>query len=119
LHAWDSFSRLATYAVTRGDRTPVVSIIIVVYAGGWDWPQCALDALRAMTPKKYEVIVLDNGPPERVPSIFRRDIASATVIKNRENVGFGPAAGVLRPEGEHLVPTERSRRLQHHPMKRH
>ena len=90
--------------MTRGGRTPVASIIIVVYAGGWDWLPRALDAIRAMTPDQYEVILLDNGPPGRVPSIFRREIAGATVIRNRENVGFGPACnqGAERARGRIL-----------------
>jgi O-antigen biosynthesis protein len=68
-----------------------VSIVVVVYGGGWDWLPSALRALRSETPEPWELVVVDNGPEDRVPAMFRADFGAATVIRNEDNVGYGVA----------------------------
>jgi GT2 family glycosyltransferase len=62
---------------------------MVAFGGGWKWVAAALDALRRNTPEPYEVILVDNGGAEdRSVS----DRANVEIIRNGENVGFGPAS---------------------------
>src|SRR6266545_5241087 len=71
------------------ERSPIVSIVMVAFGGGWPWVPRALEALRRNTASAYEVILVDNGGAED------RSVADGTrveIIRNQENVGFGPGS---------------------------
>jgi GT2 family glycosyltransferase len=71
------------------ERSPIVSVVMVAFGGGWPWVPRALEALRRNTASAYEVILVDNGGAEdrSVPDGTRVEI-----IRNQENVGFGPGS---------------------------
>lgn len=70
--------------------SPLVSVLVVTY-GGWEWCRRALDAVARRTELPHEVIVVDNASPDGTGERLEAEVRGATVIRNRRNVGFGPA----------------------------
>jgi GT2 family glycosyltransferase len=62
---------------------------MVAFGGSWTWVPLAIEALGRNTSEPYEVILVDNGGAEAasVP-----DDARVELVRNEENVGFGPAS---------------------------
>jgi GT2 family glycosyltransferase len=69
--------------------SPVVSVVMVAFGGSWSCVPQALEALRRNTEESYEVILVDNGGPDSRPV---PDDTAVELIRNEENVGFGPAS---------------------------
>jgi FkbM family methyltransferase len=80
--------RHADAAWRRSTQRPLASVVIVAFGGGWAWLSRALDTLHRNTVEPIEVIVIDNGRggDRDLPS------DSCTLVRNTENVGFGPAS---------------------------
>jgi GT2 family glycosyltransferase len=70
-------------------RSPIASIVMVAFGGGWQWAPRALGALRRNTAPGYEVILVDNGGAK---DRSVRDETNVEIIRNKENVGFGPGS---------------------------
>jgi GT2 family glycosyltransferase len=78
---------------SRRDRiasTPAVSVVMVAYGRGWRWVARALDALHRNTAEPNEVILVDNGGADAGDRVVPE--GRYRVVRNRENVGFGPAS---------------------------
>jgi len=71
-------------------RRPVVSIVMVTY-GGWELARQALESVRALTDRPYEVIVVDNASTDGTAARLSRELAGAQVLLNSKNHGFGVA----------------------------
>jgi GT2 family glycosyltransferase len=84
-----SLNRLGSRAMRSCRLRPVVSIAMVAFGGGWRWVPRALEALRRNTVEPYEVILVDNGGAEDRPA---PDDPNVTIVRNEQNVGFGPAS---------------------------
>lgn len=85
----------------KRDGNVQVSIVMVAFGGSWLWVPHALDALRQNTPEPYEVILVDNGGGY---DHSHPGGANVELVRNVENVGFGPASneGAARARGEVL-----------------
>jgi len=68
---------------------PVVSVVMVAFGGGWSWVSRSLEALRRNTSEPYEVILVDNGGAAERSVADGRNVE---IIRNEENVGFGPGS---------------------------
>jgi len=82
---------------------PLVSIVMVTY-NGWDWPERSLGAVAEGTPPVYEAIVVDNASWDGTGHLLEELVEGITLIRNRRNEGFGPAAtrGAAAAEGRYL-----------------
>jgi GT2 family glycosyltransferase len=78
-----------TLSLARADP-PEVSVLMVTYGGG-DLARRALEAIGEHTERPFEVIVVDNASPDGTGEVLERQVRGATVVRNRRNVGFGPA----------------------------
>ena len=89
-------------AVDPADRV-TVSVVMVLY-GGAGLARRALQALAENTEEPYELVLVDNDSPEDVLGELGELAASATVIRNDVNRGFGRASnqGAEAARGEHL-----------------
>lgn len=78
---------------------PAVSIVMVVFGGGWSWVPRALETLKQNTTEPYEVIVVDNGGADDRPLPAE---AGVELLRNDENAGFGPGSnqGVERARAD-------------------
>lgn len=66
---------------------PKVSIIILNWNGMKDTIEC-LESVRKIDYPSYEVIVVDNDSADSSPEEIKRLVPKATLIKNKENLGF-------------------------------
>jgi O-antigen biosynthesis protein len=82
---------------------PLVSIVMVTY-NGWDWPERSLAAVAEGTPPVYEAIVVDNASWDGTGPLLEELVDGITLIRNRRNEGFGPAAnqGAAVAQGRYL-----------------
>jgi GT2 family glycosyltransferase len=82
---------------------PLVSIVMVTY-NGWDWPERSLAAVAEGTPPVYEAIVVDNASWDGTGRLLEELVDGITLIRNRRNEGFGPAAnrGAAAAQGRYL-----------------
>ena len=71
--------------------TPALSIVMVSYAA-LVWTERALAAVAAHTEAAHEVIVVDNGSPDRTAARLSERLPDVRVIENPSNRGFGPAS---------------------------
>ena len=80
-----------------------VSVVMVLY-GGAGLARRALQALAENTEEPYELVLVDNASPEDVLGELGELAASATVIRNDVNRGFGRASnqGAEAARGELL-----------------
>lgn len=83
---------------------PVVSVVVVLF-GGWELTRGCLKAIRERTDVPFEVVAVDNPSNEDTAGRLRDGVRGATVVRNRRNVGFGPAAnqGATHARGRFLV----------------
>ena len=83
--------------------TPVVSVVMVAFGGGWQWVPRALQALHGNTAETYEVILVDNGGAEDRPALD--DPSMSTSSATRHNLGFGEGSnqGASRARSDVLV----------------
>jgi len=88
--------------VDPADRV-TVSVVMVLY-GGAGLARRALQALAENTEEPYELVLVDNASPEDVLGELGELAASATVIRNDVNRGFGGASnqGAEAARGELL-----------------
>ena len=78
--------------------------IVVVTWNGRDRTAQALEALVAVTPPVYQLVVVDNGSEDGTAEAVR-EMRGATTVLNPGNLGFGPAAsqGARLVAARHLV----------------
>ncbi len=69
---------------------PSVVISLVVYNGEAYLEQC-LESLNAQTYTDYSLVIVDNNSTDNSLHVIQRFGASATLIRNKENVGFSCA----------------------------
>ena len=83
---------------------PLASIIIVNWNGAPHLPAC-LNALRAQTYRRFEVIVADNASRDESLELLARDYPEVKVVALPENRGFtgGSNAGIRAAQGEFIV----------------
>ena len=84
-----------------------VSLIIPVY-GVETYLERAVDSALAQTLAEKEVILVDDGSPDRCPEIcdrYARDYPETVQVIHQENQGLGMArnAGVALAKGEYLL----------------
>jgi GT2 family glycosyltransferase len=72
---------------------------MVAFGGSWSCVPEALEALRRNTAEPYEVILVDNGGADSRPLFDSTDVE---IIRNEENIGFGPGSnqGVERAKAD-------------------
>ena len=86
---------------------PLVSIIIVNYNGKHFLKECLSTVLGSKYPN-FEVILVDNASTDKslgfVSSLFAEN-KCLKIIRNRENLGFGPAnnVGFMQAKGDYIV----------------
>src|SRR5439155_2916866 len=80
-----------------------VSVVMVLY-GGAKLARRALQALAENTEAPYELVLVDNASPDEVLEELGELAATATVIRNNVNRGFGRASnqGAEAARGELL-----------------
>jgi hypothetical protein len=69
------------------DNWPQVAIIILNWNGLEDTLQC-LESLSRLDYVNYEVVVVDNGSTDGSVPAIRDSFPGATILENRENLGF-------------------------------
>jgi GT2 family glycosyltransferase len=76
----------------------------MVTHNGWDWPERSLAAVAESTPPVYEAIVVDNASWDGTGFLLEEIIDGITLLRNRRNEGFGPAAtrGAAVAQGRYL-----------------
>lgn len=82
---------------------PVVSILMVTYNKAEYTYQC-LETIKAHSDVPYELVIVDNASSDGTANLLDR-IENATVIRNRENVGFLKACnqGAQTVKGEYIL----------------
>jgi len=70
---------------------PDVSVVMVLYGGGKVATR-AISALAQNTEPCFELILVDNASPDDSLARVEEQVASATVVRNTTNTGFGPAS---------------------------
>jgi GT2 family glycosyltransferase len=87
----------------RGD-TPLVSVVVVCFTGVDLTRQC-LTRLFSQTYPSLEVIVVDNGAPEKIHETVRREFPRARLICLDRNTGFsgGHNAGIRAACGKYVA----------------
>ncbi len=80
-----------------------VSVVMVTF-GAWQSTERAVAALIEHTPRRFELIVVDNASDDGTRDRLG-ELSSAHVILNDRNVGFGPAAnqGADQAHGPYLL----------------
>lgn len=84
---------------------PKVSVIVPVYNVEL-WIRKSLDSLVNQTLKEIEIVIIDDGSPDKCPEIIdeyaKRD--SRIVVIHQENQGYGSAVynGMLKATGEYI-----------------
>ena len=74
-----------------------VSIIIVNYNGARHLKKCLRSVNQLDYPKEmYEVIVFDNGSTDNSTDIIKELCPDATILENKENLGFAPYMYAMR-----------------------
>jgi GT2 family glycosyltransferase len=88
---------------TQGD-IPLVSVVVVCFMGVDLTRQC-LTHLFLQTYPSIEVIVVDNGSPEKIHEIVRREFPRARLICLDRNAGFagGHNAGIQAARGKYVA----------------
>lgn len=83
---------------------PLASIIVLGW-GGEPYITTCLKALRCQTYPALEVIVVDNGSPDRTAEIVERDFPEVKLIRTGRNLGVagGNNVGLRAAQGEVLV----------------
>jgi len=72
------------------DRTPAVSVVVVVYESGPTLAEC-LAAVRAQSFADYEILLVDNASSDRVAQAAAAADPAIRLIENPENLGFAAA----------------------------
>ena len=87
-------------------KKPLVSIIVPVYKTEAYLDQC-VQSLLGQTYEKIEVILVDDGSPDRCPVLCdeyaRRDSRVKVVHKCNEGAAFARKAGIMASSGQHLL----------------
>jgi GT2 family glycosyltransferase len=83
---------------------PLVSAIVLNYNGERSIAEC-LRSIREQTYPRIEIIVVDNASGDRSPEIVERGFPSATLVRNKRNLGFaeGNNVGIRASKGELVV----------------
>lgn len=89
------------------DNKKKVSVIIPVYQVE-DYLERAVDSVLAQTLKELEIILVDDGSPDRSPAIcdaYARQYPEIIQVLHKENEGLGMArnTGVSRARGEYVA----------------
>ena len=85
---------------------PLVSIIVPVYKTEAYLDQC-VQSIFGQTYEKIEVILVDDGSPDRCPALCdeyaRRDCRVKVVHKCNEGAAFARKAGIMASSGQYLL----------------
>jgi GT2 family glycosyltransferase len=83
---------------------PLASVIILGW-GGEPYITACLSALRRQTYPALEILVVDNGSPDRTAEIVERDFAEVRLIRTGQNLGVagGNNVGLRAAQGEICV----------------
>ena len=84
---------------------PMITVIIVNFNGG-DYPQKALDSLKAQTCQDFEVIFIDNASTDgSAETIDGEGLPAFRILRNHSNLGFAAAnnLGASLAQGDWLA----------------
>lgn len=76
-------------------ESPTLSICITYYEAGVFLQECLASIERCSPPTDYEVLVIDDASPRSCPAAVESTFKSVRVLRNRTNLGFAAANGVL------------------------
>ena len=95
---------LANQQSAVSNQQSTISIILVNWNGAPHLPAC-LNALRAQTYRRFEVIVADNASRDESLELLAHDYPEVKVVALPENRGFtgGNNAGIRAAQGEFIV----------------
>lgn len=81
-----------------------LSIVIINYNTGQLTEQCIKSIIRETRDFEFEIILIDNASSEPI-EFFIKDFAEIRLIKNKENIGFGPAnnQGIRLARGKFIL----------------
>jgi GT2 family glycosyltransferase len=72
---------------------PSASIVMLTW-NAVEWSRRAIDSIVRHTEPPYELIVVDNGSTDGTRRFLAEELAGATIVLNRSNLGFGVAANI-------------------------
>ena len=94
--------------MTKGIRTPLVSVIIPTYNGADFLKYFSIPSVLSQSYKNVEIIVVDDGSTEEAGEVvrgFQRYNKKIQYIKHRENRGLAAAlnTGIRESKGEYIA----------------